>query len=132
MLEATAKACTAFYPGKTAAVLATKGTLATGLYNKALEKENVSYIIPDDAEKDTLMHLIYDVVKASKPLAPEEDTWKNLLDGLRKKGADYFILGCTELPIVADTLPEEGPFIDPTAELAKAAIRFCGFETTVE
>ena len=122
MLEATAKACAKFYPGKTAAVLATKGTLATGLYEKALEKEGVSFIIPDDAEKDTLMHLIYDVVKASKPL----------LEGLRRKGADYFILGCTELPIVADTLPEDGPFIDPTAELAKAAIRFCRYETTQE
>ena len=44
-------------------------------------------------------------------------------------GADYFILGCTELPIVADSLPVEGPFVDPTAELAKAAIRFCGCET---
>ena len=51
MLEATAKACAKFYPGKTAAVLATKGTLATGLYEKALEKEGVSFIIPDDAEK---------------------------------------------------------------------------------
>ena len=132
MLEATAKACAKFYLGKTAAVLATKGTLATGLYEKALEKEGVSFIIPDDAEKDTLMHLIYDVVKASKPLAPEEETWKALLEGLRRKGADYFILGCTELPIVADTLSEDGPFIDPTAELAKAAIRFCGYETTQE
>ena len=36
-------------------------------------------------------------------------------------------LGCTELPIVADTLPQAGPFVDPTAELAKAAIRFCGY-----
>ena len=61
------------------------------------------------------------------PLAPEEETWRELLEGLRKKGADYFILGCTELPIVADSLPVEGPFIDPTAELAKAAIRFCGY-----
>ena len=32
MLEATAKTCAAQYPGRTAAVLATKGTLATGLY----------------------------------------------------------------------------------------------------
>ena len=36
-------------------------------------------------------------------------------------------IGCTELPIVADTLPQAGPFVDPTAELAKAAIRFCGY-----
>ncbi len=130
MLEATAKTCARRYPGKTAAVLATKGTLATGLYEKALAQEGVSCLIPDEAEKDTLMHLIYDVVKASKPLAPEEQTWRALLQALREKGADYFILGCTELPIVADTLPVEGPFVDPTAELAKAAIRFCGYETT--
>ena len=82
----------------------------------------------NNALQDVLMHLIYDVVKASKPLAPEEETWRELLEGLRKKGADYFILGCTELPIVADSLPVEGPFIDPTAELAKAAIRFCGYD----
>lgn len=130
MLEATAKTCAKAYPGKTAAVLATKGTLATGLYEKALAQEGVSYLIPEEAEKDTLMHLIYEVVKASKPLAPEEDTWRALLQQLRARGADYFILGCTELPIVADTLPVEGPFVDPTAELAKAAIRFCGYETT--
>ena len=84
MLEATAKTCAAQYPGRTAAVLATKGTLATRLYEQALAAH-------------------------------------------RARGADYFILGCTELPIVADTLPQAGPFVDPTAELAKAAIRFCGY-----
>ena len=129
MLAATAKTCAAKFPGKTAAVLGTKGTLATGLYDRALEAEGVAFILPDEAERDTLMHLIYDVVKASKPLAPEQGTWERLLDGLRARGADYFILGCTELPIVADSLPVEGPFVDPTAELAKAAIRFCGCET---
>ena len=96
---------------------------------RALEAEGVAFILPDEAERDTLMHLIYDVVKASKPLAPEQGTWERLLDGLRARGADYFILGCTELPIVADSLPVEGPFVDPTAELAKAAIRFRGCET---
>jgi len=41
MLEATAKTCAAQYPGRTAAVLATKGTLATGLYEQALAAQNV-------------------------------------------------------------------------------------------
>jgi len=127
MLAATAKACKEAFPGKTACVLATKGTLSTGLYNRALEAEQVPYLIPDAEEQDTLMYLIYDVVKASLPLQPEADRWAALLEGLRAKGADYFILGCTELPILADSLPAPSPFIDPTAELAKAAIRFCGY-----
>ena len=132
MLEITARSCASRYPGKRTAVLATRGTLATGLYSAALEKAGVDYLLPDEGEQDILMHLIYEVVKASRPLEPEADTWASLLDGLRKKGADYFILGCTELPIVASTLSAEGPFVDPTAELAKAAIRFCEYETTGE
>ena len=127
MLAATAKTCAEKFPGKTPAVLATKGTLATGLYNRALEAEGVGCLIPDEGQKDMLMHLIYEVVKASKPLEPELENWAELLRQLRAQGADYFILGCTELPILADTLPVEGPFVDPTAELAKAAIRFCGY-----
>lgn len=128
MLEITGESCADRFPGKKAAVLATRGTLATGLYGEALERTEVDYILPDEKEQDVLMHLIYDVVKASRPLAPEAETWSALLDGLRKKGADYFILGCTELPIVASTLEAEGPFVDPTEELAKEAIRFCGYE----
>ena len=132
MLEATAKTCAKDFPGQTAAILATKGTLATGLYEKALNAQGVHCLVPDEGEQDVLMHLIYDVVKASKPLEPEQGAWQALLDGLRARGADYFILGCTELPIIADTLPQPGPFVDPTAELAKAAIRICGYKVKGE
>ncbi len=128
MLEITGESCADRFPGKRAAVLATRGTLATGLYSQALERTEVDFIIPDEAEQDVLMHLIYGVVKASRPLAPEKETWRELLDGLRARGADYFILGCTELPIVAAELEIPGPFVDSTEELARAAIRFCGYE----
>ena len=78
------------------------------------------------------MYLIYDVVKASRPMAPERERWQRLLNGLREKGAEVFILGCTELPILADTLDVPGPFIDPTSELARAAIEFCGYKVREE
>ena len=128
MLEITAECCANKYPGKCAAILATDGTLETGLYDRALRSEAVSYIHPDPDEQKTVMHLIYDVVKASKPMLPERNRWKTLLDSLREKGADYFILGCTELPVLSSALQCHGPSVDPTEELAKAAIRFCGYE----
>ena len=52
---------------------------------------------------------------------------KALLSAQIERGADYFILACTELPILAAALGHPGPFVDPTLELAKAAIRFCGY-----
>ena len=74
------------------------------------------------------MHFIYDVVKASRPVLPEKESWSALLDGLRDKGADYFLLGCTELPILSGILAVPGPFVDATDELAKAAVETCGFK----
>ena len=128
MLDSAAEAAAAAYPGKTAVILATRGTLATGLYRRALEKAGVPFFEPSEEEKDVLMHLIYDIVKASRPLDEGTPLFREVLRSLKARGADYFLLGCTELPILAMEVPEEGPFIDATTELAKAAIRACGYE----
>ena len=127
MLQITAERCAALYPGKRAAILGTTGTLSTGIYGRALEQAGVDFLLPDETQQAWLMHMIYDVVKATRPMQPEEENWAKLLQDLRSRGADYFILACTELPIVANTLSDEGPFVDPTLELARAAVRFCGY-----
>ena len=132
MLAETAKACALRFPGKTACVLATRGTLASGLYERALEAEGVSCILPDEAQRDVLMYAIYDCVKGGKPLELVREPMETLIADLTKAGADYFIRGCTELPIVQQELTLAGAFIDPTAELAKAAIRFCGYHVKGE
>jgi len=74
------------------------------------------------------MRVIYDGVKAD---AAPEDYRRDMewcMESLTKKGADYFILGCTELPVAAQLLDLPQATVDPTAELAKAAILFCGYE----
>ena len=127
MRAITAAACAERYPGKRACLLGTRGTLEAHIYDAALTEAGVAFLTPDEGEKDELMRLIYGVVKASRPLEPERENWNRLLSGLAGRGAAYFILACTELPILADALDHPGPFVDPTLELAKAAIRFCGY-----
>ena len=127
MLEATAKACAARFPGKTAAVLATKGTLSAGLYQAALEQAGAPFLIPNDAEQDALMRVIYDGVKAGKGPEAYRADMEAVVEALTARGAGYFILGCTELPLAAQALALDAPAADPTEELAKAAIRFAGY-----
>ena len=127
MLEATAKTCADRFPDGTAAVLATKGTLAAGLYQAALEKEGVPFLRPRGTEQDALMRVIYDGVKAGKGPKDYRADMEAVAEALTVRGADYFILGCTELPLAAQALSLSQPVVDPTAELAKAAIRFCGY-----
>ena len=128
MLEATAKTCAAAFPGKTAAILATKGTLATGLYEEALKAQGVSYLVPNADEQDALMRVIYEGVKADAAPEAYRADMEGVMQTLAARGADYFILGCTELPVAAELLDLKQPMIDPTTELAKAAITFCGYE----
>lgn len=129
MLEATAQSCRGRFPGKTAAVLATRGTLASGLYQQVLEAQNAAYLIPDEAEQDALMRVIYDGVKADAAPETYRADWESVLAAMTARGADYFILGCTELPLAVDLLGITAPAVDPTEELAKTAIRFCGYES---
>ena len=122
ILESTAKACAAAHPGKTACILATTGTLCTGIYEKALSQEGVAYLLPGDRHREILMDGIYRI-KAGERLT-DPAPFQGMLEDLQAAGADYFILGCTELPLAVEQLSLSGSFVDPTLELAKAAIRF--------
>lgn len=127
MLDITAEVCAETRPGKRAGILATRGTLATGLYDRALAARGVDCVLPDEPGRDMLMTAIYDGVKKGAPLAPMRDGIVSLLERMRGEGAGYFVLACTELPIVREVLDLPGDFVDPTTELARAAIRFCGY-----
>lgn len=131
MLQATAKACAQRYPGKTAGILATQGTLCSGVYEQALQEQGVPYILPEQADRERLMSVIYDGVKKGCPIEQSRRDMEACLANMAQQGAEYFILGCTELPIAAEQLHLPQAFVDPTAELAKAAILFCGYEVNV-
>lgn len=131
MLDATANSCRTRFPGRTAAVLATRGTLSAGLYQTALQRENVPFLLPDEGERDALMRVIYDGVKAGAEPERYRADMLSVLEALSARGADYFILGCTELPLAAQLLNVSQAVVDPTVELAKAAIHFCGYPLKV-
>ena len=132
MLDISAKACRERFPGGTAAVLATAGTLSTGLYQAVLAAAEVPCLVPDEAEQAALMRVIYDGVKAGAAPETYRQELEDVLTALTARGADCFILGCTELPPAFRLLGLDAPVIDPTEELAKAAIRFCGYHVKGE
>lgn len=104
-------------------LLATDGVVRSGIYDKAFDGSGIELIYPDSTSQEALMRLIYEQVKAGK----EADTsaLDSALDDMTRRGAEAFILGCTELPLVFSDRPGRH-FIDPTALLAKAAIKAAG------
>jgi len=132
MIEAAARGCRARFPGKTAAILATTGTLSVKLYQKTLSAEGAAFLVPDEGEQAALMEVIYQGVKAGAPPERYREALTSALESLTRRGADYFLLACTELPLAFQALGLTLLQADPTEELAKAAIRFCGYRVKGE
>jgi aspartate racemase len=108
---------------KSVGLLATTGTVSTGLYQKKLEASGIQCITPPTDKQHLIDDMIYQGVKANNENYDTRAV-KELLAEMQNAGAEAFILGCTEVPVAVSMYKLQGEFIDATDELAKAAIRF--------
>lgn len=114
---------------KTAAVLATEGTVRTGLYDKALGDEGIETMYPSEEQEKTIMSLIYDYIKKgiTEPDRLPGGEIRRITDDLRSRGAEALLLACTELPLAFSLMDiDADDCIDPTSVLAAAAVRAAG------
>lgn len=109
----------------TAALLATDGTVQSGLYDRELKEQGIACVHPNAGEQQMIMSVIYDYVKAGKPYPYVEKIWA-MQERLAAQGVESLILGCTELPIAFARWDTMIPTIDPTEVLARSAIRYTG------
>ena len=124
MIAITAEHCRQTFGQAPAGLLATRGTIQSGLYTQALADQGTPCVEPDESERDLLMEQIYAVKSGRTNL--NRAAVLQMLAHMKARGAQYFNLGCTELPILAQMLGLEEAFVDPTALLARRAIEACG------
>lgn len=113
---------------RTAGLLATDGTVETGIYQRHFAHTGVRLLLPDRAGQQAVMDLVYQGVKAGRQDYDMGDA-RRAMEDLLRRGAETLILGCTELPLAAARYGIDLPVTDPTLELALAAIRQAGAET---
>lgn len=111
----------------TVAVLATDGTVQSGLYDRALKNVGITPVYPDKNEQKLVMSVIYDYVKAGKDYR-DVDKIHAMVEHLRSQGVQGLVLGCTELPIAFAPWKVSLPTFDPTLILARTAIRQAGYK----
>ncbi len=109
---------------KKAGIMATTGTVHTGLFQTALTAVGVPYALPDAAMQAYVMSLIYDCVKAGLPA--DMGKFRAVSESLRNAGCDAIILGCTELSIIKRDNAIGSGYLDALEVLARAAVRTCG------
>lgn len=111
-----------------AGLLATDGTVQSGIYQDAFAGSGVTLLVPDAADQAAVMDIVYNGVKAGD-LARDAAPFRRACENLLARGAQTLILGCTELPPAFELYHLDYPAADPTLELALAAIRASGCKT---
>ena len=108
-------------------LLATEGTLKTGIYNKFFDK-NYNLIIPNSLIQKNSVNKAIMLVKMGKVKAANKII-KPAIDFLIKKNCKKIILGCTELPIAIfafksfKNVKSSKIFLDPNLILASSAMK---------
>lgn len=125
MVRETVKAVTAQKPAvKKIGVLATDGTVYTGIYKKECEKAGVEYYTPDKKHQELVMRIIYDQIKKGLPGSDED--FAKIDKHLKENGCDAGILACTELSCYAKQNGVSDFYTDALDILCERSIEVCG------
>jgi aspartate racemase len=108
----------------TVGVMATDGTVETGLFQETMTQFGISCITPDAERQRKVMHLIYDDIKAGKPA--EMDMFHDISDSLFERGAQAVLLGCTEISLIKRDHELGRGFLDVMEVLAQQSVLTCG------
>ena len=96
-------------------------------FTQLAEEYGINYMLPEPEEQKLVMSMIYDGIKADNEQYFDTEPIKAALRAMQQRGADAFVLGCTELPIVFSQCALAYSVADPTQILAEAAVAFAGY-----
>ena len=109
---------------KRVGILATDGTIQSGLYQAACAQYGLEAVAPDAAIQALVMSIIYDEIKRGEKGSREKfaviDRW------LRQAGCDSAILACTELSVYRTYHGLPDYYLDAMDVLARESILSCG------
>lgn len=108
-----------------AGLLATDGTVETGIYQNAFAGSGIELLVPEGEDQKAVMDIVYDGVKAGRSDF-DVSAFRRTCEHLLAAGAETLVLGCTELPPAFADYHLDYPCVDPTLELALGAIRAAG------
>jgi aspartate racemase len=124
MIRETARYVGEHYPqSRRIGLLATSGTIRSGLYEKEFAAAGRHTIVPDEAiETGYVMKAIMNI-KAGTGKKESEDLLAAAAAHLEARGAEVLVLGCTEIPLAFNPGRAGVPVVNATRVLAEAAIR---------
>ena len=106
-------------------ILATDGTIQTGLYQKECAALGLEAVAPAPASQKLVMSIIYDEIKQGERGSREK--FAQIDRAIRSAGCDCAILACTELSVFATYHALPPFYLDAMMVMAERAVVQCGY-----
>jgi aspartate racemase len=110
-------------------LLASSGTVRSGLFQKALAGADVRVLVPAESEQKKVMAAIYGRrgIKAGVTAGKPRTVLRGVARQLIRRGARAIIAGCTEVPLALGAKDLTVPFLDPMDIAARTCVRLAGY-----
>lgn len=106
-------------------ILATEGTIRSGLYQKECAALGLEAVAPDEATQKLVTSIIYDEIKQGEQGSREK--FAQIDRAIRAAGCDCAILACTELSVFATYHALPPFYLDAMMVLAEESVKRCGY-----
>jgi len=110
-------------PDSRVVIMATRGALASGFYQRALQLRGIEFLIPQAQEQDLIDQCIGAVKAGEYPAGG--DFLNKACKRLHCLGATTAIMACTEIPVALRSTDVAGmTMVDSSLELARATVDY--------
>jgi len=104
-------------------VLGTRYLMEGPVYTQALAAVGLTCMIPSEEERAKINDIIFDELVHARFTERSRAYLPQAIGGLKERGCDGVVLGCTEIPLLLDDDSSPLPTLDSTRLLARAALR---------
>jgi aspartate racemase len=94
----------------------------SSVYPQELEKRGIGWLRPQEEERERINAIIFDELVRGKFSAGALQYFQRVIAGLKRRGCDAVVLGCTEIPLLVNDGNSPLPVLDSTRLLARAAL----------
>lgn len=122
MLEETLKEAAKTVSDGRIGLLATDGTIKSGIYDKRAADHGLKLIHPEPEDQANVMKFIYGIKSGN--LSSYSEDFQEVVKKIANKGLKAVILGCTELSVAIDylELDKRITYLDPLTIIARRAL----------
>lgn len=106
----------------TIGVLGTRFLMEGPVYAHMLASRGLEHMIPEKEQRLEVNDMIFNDLVFGRFTDEARQRFNGIIAGLRDKGCDAVVLGCTEIPLLVDE-SSPLPTLDSTRLLARAALR---------